>query len=173
MTGLYNRRAFFKELERRLQRLTRDGGPGALIYLDLDNFKAINQHKGHRAGDLVLLRLRDVLVSASRPTDVVARLGSDEFAVWLEGADIDVAKERAEQLVTAAQYLAAESPNPSVPLCLSLGVAVHRAGAGDTLEELVARADAARQGAKHTGKNAWRFADMPVVGPITGREVIP
>ncbi|WP_404384202.1 diguanylate cyclase domain-containing protein [Caenispirillum salinarum] len=161
LTGLFNRRAFFGELERRHRRLERDRSPASLIYLDLDNFKVINDRSGHQAGDDLLLRLRDVLVGNTRPTDLVARLGGDEFAVWLEGADTSVAQAKAEILVTAARALDEAAIGGDKPLSLSLGLAVHEAGSGETLAEMLARADAAMYAAKHTGKNAWRLAPPP------------
>lgn len=162
LTGLFNRRAFFGELDRRFRRLARDRGPAALIYLDLDNFKAVNDRLGHQAGDDALIRLRDILVGNTRPTDLVARLGGDEFAVWLEGADVTVAQTKAEALVQAARGLNdAVGGGIGKTLSVSLGVAVWSPDVAETLDEMVARADGAMYAAKHTGKNAWRLAGPP------------
>lgn len=158
LTGLFNRRAFFEELERRFRRLERDRSPAALIYLDLDNFKLVNDLRGHHTGDRVLHHLRDTLLGNTRPTDLVARLGGDEFAVWLEGADTAIAESKAQRLLEAAQSLRQWSGREDRPLSLSLGVAVYDPARPEGLTDMLARADEAMYSAKHTGKNAYRLA---------------
>lgn len=169
LTGLFNRRAFFQELERRFRRLERDGSPAALIYLDLDNFKLVNDVKGHQAGDAVLLELRDLLIGNTRPTDLVARLGGDEFALWLDGADVRVAQQKAKRLMEAAQVLRRQSAASDRPLSISMGVAVREAAAGEAMAAMLARADEAMYAAKLTGKNAWRMAEPPGAAAGSGK----
>ncbi|GAA0595957.1 GGDEF domain-containing protein [Caenispirillum bisanense] len=180
LTGLFNRRAFFEELDRRFRRLERDGSPAALIYLDLDNFKLVNDLRGHQTGDKVLQQLRDLLLGNTRPTDLVARLGGDEFALWLEGADAAVAETKAQRLIEAAQPLRQWSGRDDRPLSLSLGVAVFDPARPESLTDMLARADEAMYSAKHTGKNAYRLAapapvppapaPAPVDGTVDGTE---
>ena len=158
LTGLFNRRAFFDEIARRFQRLSRDRKPAALIYVDLDNFKAVNDAHGHQTGDQALVAVRDLLVRHIRPTDLVARLGGDEFAVWLEGAEEHVAVRRCQELLTAGSALAAYSGSADKPLHMSLGVAVHAGASSESLDDLVARADKAMYEVKRDGKGAWRLA---------------
>lgn len=159
LTGLFNRRAFFEELSRRFARLAHDRAPAALIYIDLDNFKAVNDRHGHKRGDEALVAVRDIMMRHTRPTDLLARLGGDEFALWLEGADEAIALERCRQIIAAAKALASFSGGDDKPLTLSLGVAVHAPGSrAETLEDLLQRADEAMYGVKRDGKGDYRLA---------------
>ncbi len=158
LTGLFNRRAFFEEIARRFQRLSRERRPAALIYVDLDNFKWVNDVHGHAAGDQALLAVREILLQHTRPTDLVARLGGDEFAVWLEGAEERIAVQRCTELVEAGRRLIRYSGADDKPLHMSLGVAVHDGGDGECLEDLIARADKAMYEVKRDGKGDWRLA---------------
>jgi len=158
LTGLFNRRAFFEEIARRFNRLAREHRPAALIYVDLDNFKLVNDVHGHQAGDEALLAVRDLLMQYTRPIDLVARLGGDEFAIWLEGAEERIAVQRCEDLLEAAKGLHERSGDAERPLHMSLGLAVHGGPSGETLDELVARADKAMYEVKKDGKGAWRMA---------------
>ncbi|MGE5516560.1 MAG: diguanylate cyclase domain-containing protein [Bacteroidota bacterium] len=161
LTGLFNRRAFFEEIARRFNRLSRERKPAALIYVDLDNFKLVNDVHGHHAGDQALLKVRDLLMQHTRPTDIVARLGGDEFAIWLEGAEESIAVQRCRELLAATDALAAFSGAPERPLHMSLGVAVHAGASQESLDELVARADKAMYEVKRDGKGDWRLAPPP------------
>jgi diguanylate cyclase (GGDEF)-like protein len=87
VTGLFNRRAFLEHLELHLSLARRDSKPTTLAYLDLDDFKRINDRHGHQAGDEVLRQVATALQASTRRTDVVARLGGDEFALLIVGAD--------------------------------------------------------------------------------------
>lgn len=158
LTGLLNRGAFVDGLQRFLGRLTRDGGFGALIYVDLDNFKHVNDTKGHKAGDDALLKVRDILVQHTRPTDLIARLGGDEFALWLNGADLAIAKTRVKQFYARMKDLEPYSAGPSRPLGMSIGIAAWDRTSGETLDGLLARGDAAMYEAKRGGKNAFTIA---------------
>ncbi|MGC2857046.1 diguanylate cyclase domain-containing protein [Novispirillum sp. DQ9] len=166
LTSLFNRRAFFEELNRRFQRLLRDGSSAALMYVDLDNFKMVNDIKGHAAGDAVLCAVRDLLITYTRPTDLVARLGGDEFAIWLEGADALVAEKKARVLLDRAlEDLAPRSGSPDHPLSLSIGVAVYQPGRPESMDALIARADSAMYTIKRGGKGS--FALAPPAEPAT------
>lgn len=159
LTGLFNRRAFFEEITRRFQRLKREGKPAALMYVDLDNFKLVNDVHGHQAGDEALLAVRELLLRHTRPIDLVARLGGDEFAVWLEAAEEPIAVRRCTELLEAALELERHSGLPDKPLGFSLGVAVHDGSRSDeTIEDLIARADRAMYEVKRSGKGAYRVA---------------
>jgi len=158
LTELFNRRAFFEDLSRRFARLERDRKPAALIYLDLDNFKMVNDLFGHRRGDEALLAVRDILLNHVRPSDLVARLGGDEFAVWLEGAEENIAIRRCHDISEAAKALAPYSGDKDNPLTLSMGVAVHNPDRPELLTDLLSRADEAMYAAKRDGKSAFRLA---------------
>ncbi|MDQ2622045.1 MAG: diguanylate cyclase, partial [Actinomycetota bacterium] len=87
LTNLYNRRRFERELEREVKMVKRFGGEGAILVLDIDNFKAINDSLGHRAGDEVISRVAQIVRDSLREVDIVARLGGDEFAVFIPDGD--------------------------------------------------------------------------------------
>ena len=167
LTGLYNRRAFFEELGRHFVRLAVDRKHGALMYLDLDNFKAVNDKFGHKKGDEVLIRLRDILVTRTRPTDLISRLGGDEFALWLDGADSVVAEQKARDLLSACSDLHRFSAAPDKPLEMSIGIAVHDPlHDAETQEEMIHRADEAMYAAKQAGRNRTVIFDPDSTGAI-------
>ncbi len=158
LTGLLNRRGFNEELVRRFNRLQRDARPAALLYVDLDNFKLVNDVHGHARGDEALLHVADILRHNTRPSDMVARLGGDEFAIWLDNADEHVAVGRAQIFLTASQQLAPYSGEAKRPLKLSIGIAVHQAASCETLNDLMGRADAAMYSVKRSGKGNYAMA---------------
>jgi diguanylate cyclase (GGDEF)-like protein/PAS domain S-box-containing protein len=165
LTGLANRRAFAAELEAAVARARRNARSGALVYLDLDNFKLVNDRFGHERGDQVLCRLAEILRHKTRRYDQVARLGGDEFALWFEDTDAAAARSRADDLIAASQSLAAESPDPARPLGLSIGAAIYQPGGIEDLSTLIARADAAMYQAKHGGKGRLAVAAAAVARP--------
>jgi len=158
LTGLFNRRAFTDEVERRLVRIRAGQGRGALVLIDLDNFKPINDRLGHAAGDEVLVAVAGHLTAAVRGPDLVARLGGDEFAVWFEGVDGTVAQARAMAIVNAAVTLAPSAAAIGVPLGLSVGIAVMDGRDGVSLVDLTRRADGALYAAKAAGKSRVEMA---------------
>ncbi|MEQ8665215.1 MAG: sensor domain-containing diguanylate cyclase [Rhodospirillales bacterium] len=159
MTGLLNRRAFFEEeLPRRLGRLLHQNKMASLFYVDLDNFKLVNDVHGHQVGDDAILELRSMLVDHSRPGDVIARLGGDEFAMWLDGMNEDIARERADRLIAASSRLNQYSGSDERPLGISVGLAVFDPKSGETLEQVMARADAAMYAVKRAGKGGVSVA---------------
>jgi len=165
LTGLLNRRAFNDELEGRLARAAAGVTAGALLYVDLDNFKPVNDTHGHQKGDQALLEVARMLREKSRPGDLVARLGGDEFALWLDRTDEDAAVARAAALLSAAECLAPYSGTAELPLGISVGVAVWRPAAGESLEALTLRADGAMYRIKKQGKNGYAIADpAPAAG---------
>lgn len=136
-----NRRAFLRELSRTMAACRRYGASAAVLYLDLDGFKAVNDGFGHPAGDAALMRVAELLTAHVRESDVVARLGGDEFGVLLDHADADAAAAKA---VALAEIIAAEPfawEGRSVALGGSFGV---RAFDGqESAEAWLAQADAA------------------------------
>ncbi|MBT3237163.1 MAG: diguanylate cyclase [Rhodospirillaceae bacterium] len=162
MTGLLNRRAFFEEeLPRRFSRLERDNLTAALLYLDLDNFKLVNDVHGHQAGDEALIFLRDMLLEFSRPGDAIVRLGGDEFALWLDGVAPDVTLRRVETILKASEELMKYSGDDDHPLGLSIGVALYDPKDMESIEDMVSRADAAMYEVKRDGKGGYRVAPPP------------
>jgi diguanylate cyclase (GGDEF)-like protein len=155
LTGLLNRRAFFDELERRFNRLARSKQSSALVYVDLDNFKMVNDVHGHQRGDSALIKLRDVLIGGTRPGDLIGRLGGDEFALWLDGIDVSGVSNRAEALLKSGAILKVFSGSKEKPLGLSLGIAMAQPGSAENLKDLIARADAAMYEVKRKGKGNY------------------
>ncbi|SDB67901.1 sensor domain-containing diguanylate cyclase [Belnapia rosea] len=165
LTGLLNRRAFLEDMHRRLDRLSGERYPmprGALLFIDLDNFKPLNDRLGHEAGDSALASVGRLLRDIVRPTDLVARLGGDEFAAWLEGADTAAATMRAEAIRrTALTVLPGLLPGLTLPLTFSIGIAMRAADGSDTPDSLISRADSAMYAAKRHGRNGWRLETGP------------
>jgi len=106
LTPVLNRRAFVRELSRTLAFCRRYGASAAVLYLDLDGFKQVNDRFGHPAGDAALVRVAELLVAHVRESDVVARLGGDEFAILLLQLDAQAASAKARAL---AEAIAAEA----------------------------------------------------------------
>jgi diguanylate cyclase (GGDEF)-like protein len=159
LTGLFNRRAFLEELPRHLDRLDREDECGTLMYVDLDNFKPVNDQLGHEVGDQVLAAAAMMLRNLVRPTDLVARLGGDEFALWMNGADHMTAAERAEHLrVHAPRTLAEIAPGLELPLSMSIGIASRPAGSAESIESVMRRADMAMYAVKRGGRGHWRVS---------------
>jgi diguanylate cyclase (GGDEF)-like protein/PAS domain S-box-containing protein len=153
LTGLMNRRACLEVIEKRLAHHQRHGRAGALVYIDFDNFKPVNDVHGHEIGDKALRHFGRLLNgSTMRRGDVAGRLGGDEFVVWLEETDLDGARSFGEKLLTEANELRQYSAAPDAQLTLSIGVAATDRGTSETILELVGRADAAMYQAKRAGK---------------------
>ena len=153
LTGLPNRRAFFLLLETALHRVRRHGQSVALLFIDLDGFKAVNDHHGHRVGDQLLIALARRLSDRLRQTDTFARLGGDEFVVLLEGL-----RNPPEDALPVAQALVTAAGEPVLieTLTVQVGASIGVAWTGpDTLLEadtLVQRADDAMYRAKRAGR---------------------
>ncbi|HLY35952.1 MAG TPA: diguanylate cyclase, partial [Candidatus Limnocylindria bacterium] len=152
LTGLLNRRRLEEELKRELARVGRFGTPGALISLDVDNFKQINDSAGHAAGDSVLVEVAGVLSQRFRSTDAVARLGGDEFAVLLAGVSGEAAQVAAEKLREAIAAAAPAFGGKPLPITASIGVAPFDSD-DVTADELLVNADLAMYAAKEAGRN--------------------
>jgi len=162
MTGLLNRRAFYEEeLPRRIARLERSGQTASMFYVDMDNFKRVNDVHGHQAGDDAILHLRDMLLHFSRPGDLVARLGGDEFAMWLDGIDEPTSAKRAGQLIEQSKSMVTMSGDDDHPLGISVGVAFFDPRSSETLDDLLARADEAMYSVKKRSKGGFEMAPPP------------
>lgn len=163
LTGLLNRRMFIEEMTRRLALSERSGRSGALCYLDLDNFKMVNDSQGHRSGDMALVAVANLLRGQTREADVVARLGGDEFAFWLDGADAEAAAAKARVMLGAAGTLANFSRKSGHALGFSIGIAVYEPGSKEPLDQLMGRADDVMYEVKKAGKGGVQTAPAPAV----------
>ena len=138
LTGLLNRRGFEQALAGVLAACRRYRTDAALIYIDLDGFKAVNDRFGHAAGDETLKTVAHVLASGVRESDIIARLGGDEFAVILNRAGRGAAESKAESLARAVEEARA---GPGGPIRLSYGVRTFEPGM--EAAQMLAEADAA------------------------------
>ena len=152
LTGLLNRRGFESEAKRHFVRLQRSGRQAVLMYVDLDNFKAVNDTHGHGVGDEALVFVRDLLKNNTRPTDLVARMGGDEFVIWLDSASHAVADRCARVLITASAALRRFSGSPAKPLGMSIGAVIYDPRSTETFADLIARADRLMYEVKQDGK---------------------
>ena len=149
LTGLLNRRGFETQMAFAVALARRSSRPLSLITVDVDHFKRVNDTHGHEAGDEVLRRLARTLESRLRGSDVVARLGGEEFVALLPDTDLNGAQSIAQALVTAM----AEQQDPVVgTITVSAGVATMR-GAEDNGAAMLRRGDAALYEAKGQGRN--------------------
>ena len=150
LTGLYNQRYLMRDLAARLAS-GRDGAL-ALVMIDVDHFKAVNDRWGHPVGDRALRMVADALRGRVRLADSVARYGGEEFAVVMPGASLPDAQTAAERLRAAVEAMSflPDGATP-YPLTISLGVATREAGG--SAEQLIAAADRALYEAKRDGRN--------------------
>lgn len=159
LTGLYNRRRFEEALERALLDAGRRHAKCALMLFDLDEFKHLNDHFGHRAGDALLVRVANELSSTIRRNEILARLGGDEFSLLVtEFERIEEVENLAERVVRGIARLPFSFDGRELRITASLGIAVFPDHAS-SLAELVAAADLAMYQAKSAGKNGWRLFD--------------
>jgi len=157
LTGLPNRHALNERLPEALARAERSGDLLALMFIDVDRFKAINDRLGHGVGDLVLQEFAERLRGSVRATDTVARLAGDEFVVVLEGLGTDVEPTAVAQKICAQMVRPFEVGGHVLDVTTSIGVAFHRHGRLDP-SELLARADAALYAAKTSGRNTFQMS---------------
>ena len=161
LTGLHNRRGFLEaaqvifkavsygrtELERRVN----FNIPFSVVFLDIDNFKSINDTHGHDVGDTVLKKVSESLKKYQRSSDVYGRLGGEEFVFALIGAEVDAAKAVAEKLRKEIENIELEVDGKKLDITVSLGVITYTDE--KSLEELIKKADKAMYEAKTTGRN--------------------
>jgi len=155
LTGLLNHRAFHARLDEEIARADRSGQPLALLLVDLDDFRAINNTHGHQAGDRALAAIAAALRSSLRAGDSAGRHGGDEFAALLPEADLGEALAVAERARAAVAAVALPAGNATIHATTSLGVAALPRHAR-AREALIAAADGAAYAAKDAGKNCVR-----------------
>jgi len=154
LTGLFNRRYILRHIEQLRAHRRPDASPIALIMVDIDHFKAVNDTFGHDSGDLVLKEVAHRLGGNLRAGDVVARLGGEEFIVVLPSAEQSVALSVAERLrrAVADKLIALNGNNDPIPVTISLGVTLDN-GKADSVDTLIKQADDALYRAKREGRN--------------------
>ena len=134
-----NRRGFMRALERFIDRAKRYGEPAAMLFVDLDGLKSINDSFGHQAGDVAVIQVAHLLVGGVQRSDVVARLGGDEFAILLAHSTEDNAHETASRLADLIANCEIKHDGDELPLSVAIGVAM--IGPDDEAETIMARAD--------------------------------
>ena len=154
LTGLHNRREFNAILERHLVRVKRYGGYGALLWMDLDGFKEINDGLGHKAGDELLASLSHRMKATIRESDVLARLGGDEFAILYPNVDPSQAQIAATRLLDAVRQNTAVIQGQSIRTTASMGIVLFPEH-GMQATALLMQADIAMYRAKEQGRNRF------------------
>jgi diguanylate cyclase (GGDEF)-like protein len=162
LTGVSNRRAFLQDGEAHLKRQTADPGPTAVMLLDLDNFKSINDRFGHAVGDRVLEIFADVSSGCLRHIDVFGRLGGEEFAALLRDTTSEQAFAVAEQIRTSFADAAREVDGRPVAGTVSIGLVIGQDAVLD-LSALLAQADHALYRAKNVGRNRVEVASIELI----------
>jgi diguanylate cyclase (GGDEF)-like protein/PAS domain S-box-containing protein len=159
LSGLPNRASFMQRLEAAMYRANREERSLAVLFIDLDNFKVINDSLGHAAGDLVLAEVANRLLHCLRADDVAARLGGDEFTILLDDADsLEIASQVAERVRTALSA-PIHLPGQDVFVAASIGIALSSSNA-DKAEDLLRKADLAMYRAKSRGKAQHQVFDV-------------
>ncbi|MEO1242030.1 MAG: GGDEF domain-containing protein [Pseudomonadota bacterium] len=149
LLDILNRRAFARELDRTVSMADRYETPASLVFLDLNGLKTINDMRGHSAGDAALKHVADVLVAHSRQTDIVGRLGGDEFGLLLTHADKSIALSKADELVSWVAKTPVRWNGEEFPVSVSIGVSeILKGGSADQAME---QADSAMYKAKRSG----------------------
>ena len=173
LTRLPNRRLLLDRLQQVCATIDREGTHGALLFLDLDNFKMLNDTKGHQYGDRLLVEVAGRLRASVRTSDTVSRLGGDEFVVLLTELDAAEAKAASQAEGVAEKILAAiQSPfkvhDEEFQCTCSIGVSLFQQNL-DTTDDLLKHADVAMYRAKASGRNTVRFFDPAMQVAIEAR----
>ncbi len=162
LTGLFNYREFYSQLERELERVRRYHRPAALLLLDVDEFKGVNDRLGHLAGDAALREIAALLKHNTRPTDLVARYGGEEFAVLLSEVDMAQARDCAERIRAAIAHHPFQLQADADPqqITVSIGIAAMTPDTA-TPKDLVRQADQALYRAKANGRDRLEVSPTP------------
>ena len=158
LTGLPNRRLFLDRLEQEIKHANRSGIPIAVLFMDLDGFKEVNDSLGHEGGDRLLAEVAERLTRCVRQDDTVARLGGDEFAVILAGAKQRTGVERAAQTIIDALSIPFRISQRPVQISVSIGITFYPQDASSPVT-LLGAADQAMYRAKNSGANQMCFYD--------------
>ena len=153
LTGLYNKNAFYVLVK---QYMENGGEKGVLLFLDLDNFKSVNDQMGHLAGDEILIRVANSIKHIFRSDDIVSRFGGDEFIVFVKDSDETVAERKIQLLREEIMRIKKECNAENTGLSACIGVGIYPDDSQD-VEQLVSKADEAMYHVKQNGKNGYAF----------------
>lgn len=160
LTGVMNARAFYETCDQLIRQALRSGSPFAVLFLDLDHFKSINDQYGHEAGDGVLKAVADCLVRSTRSTDALGRIGGEEFMLLLPHTNLLGATVLAEKLRQNVETLMPSVGPARIPLTISIGVAANQSSR-ELIVDIKQRADRAMYRAKAAGRNrVMSFEDI-------------
>lgn len=168
LTGLANRGYFDEALREEVALIARQGGNSALLFIDLDRFKQINDSYGHDAGDRLLVQVAALLRGRLRECDLIARFGGDEFTVLVRGVSRQGAGEIAAALIELMQGLQFHQGGESLRIQFSIGVALID-GTARNADEVLRHADAAASEAKRRGRNRFQFYEGAAAAPTEGQ----
>jgi diguanylate cyclase (GGDEF)-like protein len=161
LTRAFNKRYFGERMDSEFQYAARHDSPLALVFLDIDHFKKINDAHGHQAGDQVLTQLASLVMSMIGEDDIFARYGGEEFAIIARGTDAAAAETLAERVRASVEAHAFATAQGTIPVTVSVGVARTPGPGVASPADLVARADEALYAAKRSGRNRVRVAGAP------------
>ncbi len=156
LTGLFNRRRFQSELDRIFSESIRYGRSGALLFFDLDQFKYVNDTRGHHAGDALLKVVASQLSRLVRSTDIISRLGGDEFAIVISETDRTGAVHVANKIIEYLGDVEVPVLEHSYKVSASIGIALFPEH-GETVQELLSNSDLAMYQAKEKGRATWHL----------------
>jgi diguanylate cyclase (GGDEF)-like protein len=154
LTQVYNLRAFQEISEHELMRCRRNHAPCTLAFIDMDNFKQVNDTHGHEAGDALLVAIAEAIRANLRESDLLARLGGDEFALFLAECDEVAAREVSKKIKKSCMKVCDEFPNVSV----SIGVLTYKSSLPTSIGVLMKACDQQMNSVKKSGKNNVAFA---------------
>jgi len=174
LTQLFNRRRFHQELEKYLPTCQHQGQHAALMFIDLDKFKDINDTSGHHVGDMLLKKVADVLKKQTRESDVVARFGGDEFAVLLKQTTREISERVAQRICASISSIEVQGEQHKHNGSCSIGIVLfpdddHHTG-GVNSADILMSADIAMYTAKKSGRNNWCFYDPVLLRKEDARE---
>jgi diguanylate cyclase (GGDEF)-like protein len=157
LTGLPNRLTFLERLQHKLASSRRSDAGFALLFIDLDRFKQVNDRLGHQAGDELLQTVACRLKDTLRTSDLVARFGGDEFVVLLHDVATEPDVERVVRKLQSSLSVEVSAPDSTIMVTPSIGVALRPSHGTATADELIRHADMAMYQAKAAGRGGWRL----------------
>ena len=165
LTRIPNRHWFLEEADRHIERLDLDVAVGTLLLIDIDDLRRVNLTLGRAQGDRVLVHMASQLRAMVRPSDLVARVGADEFAVWQDGMDHLTAAERADSLCTRRLF---QDLPAGHGVTISVGIASRGPGSAEDIRALLRRAHMAAREVKAKGGGGWRVGHPAPISRCSG-----
>jgi len=174
LTQLFNRRRFHQELEKYLPACQREGQHAALMFIDLDKFKDINDTSGHHVGDMLLKNVAEVLKKQTRDSDVIARFGGDEFAVLLKQTTREISERVAQRICASISSIEVQGEQHKHNGSCSIGIVLFPGDGANNSQcnsaDILMNADIAMYTAKKSGRNNWCFYDPVLLRKEDARE---